>query len=281
MKVLILGHKGRLGHIGKRYLEEIGHKIITLDDKERYDSFFPEKFLDKINTLILYNEIDVIINCIFNRKGKDLIYTNAILPLQLSIRFPEIIKIHPSTDGIFSGNTYNNFNKNFNKKWYKVDDIPDSMDIYGISKILGESVYKYPNTWIIRCSTIGPEKNNNKTDNGLLNWLLSKKGNSVHGYINHLWNGITTLEWMKCTSELIYTIKKEETIEAKSKIIQPGTKEIYSKANILKIINTIWKLNINILETESRTNINRCLEPMWIRESLEKQLQELYDWYYD
>lgn len=276
MKVLILGHKGRLGHIGKRYLEEIGHKIVTLDDKETYDPFFPENFLNKINSLILYNEVDAIINCIFNRKGRNLIYTNAILPIQLSIRFPEIIKIHPSTDGIFSGNIYNNINR----KWYKIDDIPDAMDIYGISKILGESVYKYPNTWIIRCSTIGPEKDNNKKNKGLLNWFLSQKGKTINGFVNHKWNGLTTLEWMKCASELIYMIKEAQTMEAKSKIVQPGTEEIYSKANILKIINNIWKLDINIIETESGSNINRCLEPIWKRESLEKQLQELYDWYY-
>lgn len=291
MRIAILGHKGMLGHVCKRYFSEIGHEVVTID--ERYELSYPDKFFDVIKS----KRPQAIINCIglIKQKSNDplrLLLMNSVFPLQLSIRFPETIIIHPSTDCIFSGN----------KGKYFVDYISDPNDMYGISKALGEIVYKYPYTWILRCSIIGPEltqSNNVDVSNGigLLGWFLSKvrakkryekndekhnRNNSIehviYGYTNHKWNGVTTLEWAKCASELLMKIKNERIC---SKIIQLGTSKIYSKSEILHIIADVWKEDAKIVDKEDTVCVDRSLIPNWERKPLLEQLHELYDWYYD
>lgn len=281
MRILVLGHRGRLGHVGVRYLKEMGHEVLTID--KRYDPSYQDSFFHRIS----YIKPDVIINCIaltgvltdvltdkkddMNSNTSEMMTINVALPLQLSVRFPRSIIIHPSTDGIFSGN----------KGWYNVNDIPDATDIYGISKVLGEMVYKYHNTWIIRCSTIGPEKVSElKNNNGLLEWFLSQNDNILQGYTNHKWNGNTTLEWMKCVHELLTMIKNGKgTVDNVNRIIQPGTKEVYSKAEMLHMFSDVWKKDIKIIDTESTIDIDRSLEPTWERKPLLEQLRELHNWY--
>lgn len=283
MRIAILGHKGMLGHMCKRYFSEIGHDVVTVD--ERYGLSYSAKFFDAVEE----KRPEVIINCIglIKQKSDDplrLLLMNSVFPLQLNIRFPDTVIIHPSTDCIFSGN----------KGKYFVDAIPDPTDIYGASKALGEIIQKYPFTWILRCSIIGPElvnRENNGTNItngvGLLGWFLSsvenkKVGNNkidetIYGFTNHKWNGITTLEWAKCASELLATIKNGRI---HSKIIQPGTSIIYSKFEILRMISDIWGKDVEIVDKEDATCVDRSLVPMCIRKPLLEQLHELYDWYY-
>lgn len=266
MRILVLGHRGCLGYVGERYFKEIGYDVLTTD--ERYDYCNPEHFFDAILTM----RPDVIINCIgltgkgdsINSDASEMIQVNAALPLQISIRFPASIIIHPSTDSVFSGN----------RGWYKVDDLPDVTDVYGISKVLGEAVSKYHNSWVIRCSIIGHEL---KNKNGLLEWFLSQKGDIVRGYTNHKWNGLTTLEYMKCVYELLEMINNGRC--PCTKIIQLGTTEIHSKAEILHMMAKVWKKDVQIMNIESTTSIDRSLEPTWKRRPLLEQLQELHDWY--
>jgi|CXWL01.1.fsa_nt_gi dTDP-4-dehydrorhamnose reductase len=275
MRIAILGHKGMLGHVCKRYFSEIGYEVITID--ERYDVSYPDKFFDTVRI----KRPQAIINCIglIKQKSDDplrLLFMNSVFPLQLSIRFPETIIIHPSTDCVFSGSS--------NKGRYFVDTIPDPADIYGISKALGEIIQKYPYTWILRCSIIGPELVNRT---GLLEWFLSrvenKKNNgdnvdnTIYGFTNHKWNGITTLEWAKCASELLTRVKNGDV---HSKIIQSGTLRIYSKSEILRMIANVWRKDVEIVDKEDTICVDRSLMPMWERKPLLEQLKELYSWYY-
>lgn len=281
MRIAILGHKGMLGHVCKRYFSEIGYEVITIDD--RYDMSYPDKFFDVVRV----KRPEAIINCIglIKQKSDDplrLLLMNSVFPLQLNIRFPDTIIIYPSTDCVFSGNG----GCNDNKRGYFVDTIPDPTDMYGISKVLGEIVYRYPYTWILRCSIIGPELVNRT---GLLGWFLSKSdskknsgdnvGNTIYGYTNHKWNGITTLEWAKCASELLTRVKNGDV---HSKIIQPGTLRVYSKSEILCMICDVWKDDVEIVDKEAAIHVNRSLVPMreWERKPLLEQLKELYSWYY-
>lgn len=283
MRIVVLGHKGMLGHVCVRYFSEIGHEVVTVD--KRYLNSYPDKFFDDVKTV----EPEVIINCIglIKQKSDDadrLLVMNAAFPLELSIRFSskDTIIIHPSTDCIFSGK----------KGKYFVDSIPDPVDMYGVSKTLGETVLRYPLTWILRCSIIGPElvdNNGNNNKVGLLEWFLSKVedkknngsnvDNTIYGFTNHKWNGITTLEWAKCASELLTDIKNGRRY---SNIIQIGTKEVHSKAKILHMIADVWKTNkdTKIVDKESAESVDRSLVPMWVRKPLNEQLIELYDWYY-
>ena len=150
--------------------------------------------------------------------------------------------------------------------------------------------------WILRCSIIGPEKR--KDGFGLLEWFLSQDTN-VDGYTNHIWNGITTLEWAKCTYELLMAIKngerdklmvierdklmviEKDKLMANDKIIQPGTEMVHSKAEILHLLAKIWKKDIKITDIESTKSVDRSLKPTWERKLLSEQLLELHSWYYN
>jgi len=266
MKILILGHNGMLGHVCKKYFLEVGYNILTLKENvEKYNLLNSDKFFTEIETL----NPDVIINCIGLIKQKsdnpsDLLISNSVFPLHLRLKFPNIKIIHPNTDCIFSGETGS----------YKIDDLPSPTDIYGISKALCEIIIKYPNTYIIRCSFIGPELN--KSNFGLLEWFLTQEG-CVNGYIDHKWNGITTLEWAKCASELLMKIKNNEKY---NKLIQPGTKEIYTKADMLHLISDVWNKNVIINNVKSSKSVDRTMTVTLIRKPLLEQLIELKKWYY-
>ena len=79
------------------------------------------------------------------------------------------------------------------KGGYKESDLYDPIDVYGKSKVKGEN--KSMNTMILRCSIIGKEINRSKS---IMNWLLTQKyGATVNGYLDHYWNGVTTLDFAK------------------------------------------------------------------------------------
>ena len=97
--------------------------------------------------------------------------------------------IHISTDGVFASNA-----------GICLEDTPCNCDdLYGQSKRLGETVAS--NFLNIRCSIIGLDPANKK---GLLEWLKSRPaGSEVRGFQNHLWNGVTTLQFAQLCLALI------------------------------------------------------------------------------
>lgn len=69
----------------------------------------------------------------------------------------------------------------------------DALDVYGKTKSLGES--RLPNVNLLRCSIIGPEP---RTHAFLLEWLRRQpKEATVSGYVDHFWNGVTTLTFAR------------------------------------------------------------------------------------
>ena len=133
-----------------------------------------------------------------------------------------------------------------------------------------------PNSLIIRVSIIGPDNYSNK---GLLAWFLNNpSSNTLNGFINHFWNGITTLEWCKRLHEIISDDKLLIKYLNKQ-IVQMGTTKTYSKFEMLNLFNKIFDTDFQINPTESY-DINRCLRPEIETKSLEDQLTELKHFYY-
>ena len=262
--IIILGSNGMLGQMVKRYFSQKGFQITAFDHRFNEDTI--EDYVNKLNVF----ESSIIINCIGRIKQKsdsayDLFLSNALLPLELSRSLkPQHLLIHPSTDCVFDGNTDSHY-LSFQKHSAK--------DIYGISKSLGETaVMSRSNSLVIRVSIIGPDKN---SDKGLLSWFLNNKRNSeLNGYNNHLWNGITTLEWCE---KLLTLLQNESLLNEllKRKLIQLGTDEIYTKYDMLCIFNRLFSKNYTINSCESDTSINRCLKPEIISPALEVQLTRL------
>jgi dTDP-4-dehydrorhamnose reductase len=260
-KIIVLGSKGMLGQMVVSFFSQKGFEISTFNKR-----FNEDTIRDYINELNEF-ENSIVINCVGRIKHKsDLAYdfflSNSLLPLELSrsLKLQHIL-IHPSTDCVFDGNTeypYLSFCRHTAK------------DIYGISKSLGETaVMSRTNSLVIRVSIIGPDKN---SDKGLLSWFLNNNQNSeLNGYNNHLWNGITTLEWC----EKLLTLLQNDSLFNKlleRKLIQLGTDEVYTKYDMLCIFNRLFSKNFTINSFDADTSVNRCLKPDITSPALEVQL---------
>ena len=262
-KIIVLGSKGMLGQMVKLYFTNEKFEVIVFDKRFTENNFI--SYFDELNSF----EDGIVINCIGRIKQKseeafDLLWANSILPLSLarSLKSSHIL-IHPSTDCVFDGLT---------DKPYNFSDFHSASDVYGWSKSLGETaVTNMANSLIVRVSIIGPDSNSNK---GLLSWFLNNpSGTILNGFTNHFWNGITTLEWCKRIHEIIIN---ENTLNQfmKQGLIQLGTKEIYSKYEMLRIFKKVFQKDYEIKPQESQY-INRCLQSLIESKSLEIQLNEL------
>lgn len=142
---------------------------------------------------VLGHGFDVIINCTGVTKA---LATDPISAIQVNSLAPHIMAaaaaangarlIHVSTDCVFSGHGGN----------YGEEDVPDPVDLYGRSKLLGEVTSNGHLT--MRTSFIGPELH---TRHGLLAWFLAQQG-QIRGYARVFWSGFTSLALSRILLEL-------------------------------------------------------------------------------
>ena len=85
--------------------------------------------------------------------------------------------------------------------WKTVNGIRKCRQGGGKSKIGGEAVNL--NKYLLRGSIVGPEAAQGKS---LLNWFLNQSEGKVNGFIDHMWNGITTLNFAKIVHGMIKLI---------------------------------------------------------------------------
>ncbi len=258
MKVLVLGVSGL---IGNNFLKVLSQKT-SLDvfgtvRSESYLNHFKSPLVNKILTGIDLNDYskiidtlgtirpDVVINCIgatkheeLNNNPIDFIRLNALFPHQLAktCTLLNARLIHISTDCVFSGK----------KGLYNENDLPDSYDIYGRSKLLGEVIYG--NALTLRLSTIGHELNSN---NGLLNWFLAQE-NECKGFKNAVFSGLPAVVVAEIIRDLILDKKDLRGI------YHIGATAI-NKYDLLKLIANIYKKEINI-EMDEELVIDRSLD---------------------
>jgi len=200
MRVLVLGANGMLGNAMMRILREkkeldVFGTIRSVGIKTYLANEVSERLVagcdvENHATLVkVFGQIkpDVIINCIALNKqlvdAGDPLFTipiYALLPHRLAglCNLTGARLVHISTDGVFSGE----------KGAYTEKDPSDAMDLYGISKFLGE--VDHSNCLTLRTSIIGHELNKK---NSLVEWLLSQKGN-VRGYTKAIYSGLPTIE---------------------------------------------------------------------------------------
>ncbi len=260
--VFVVGHRGMLGHVVERYFRQRGHEVETTES--RYDGR-PD---DALISAIQASKAPFIVNCLGRIKQKsedftELYRSNTLLPLHLaqSLRSDQFL-IHASSDCVFSGG----------RGRYDVRDKPDPDDLYGTSKMLGEIVVRHPQVSVVRASVIGPERGGNL---GLMAWFLSQSTiRPVNGFTNHIWNGITTLEWARLAEEIILG----GTTPTSRFVTQPGTAPI-SKYALLGVIRDVYATGHDIQPVEADRAIDRSLIPTDERQSIESQLRDLALWY--
>jgi dTDP-4-dehydrorhamnose reductase len=295
--IAILGPTGMLGNMVAKYLNAQGyplilagrnvqkiigigkwtdnHEVVNLNvakyTKDAADDIKNEAVSKKLA------EADYIVNCIGAIKpvvdkstDEEVRAINMAFPTVLAERTGKPF-CQVSTDCIFSGATGG----------YLENDPPSATDRYGISKANGDinladsSVNKNTvKTLILRTSIIGPEIYNKHS---LLEWTIKNKGKKVDGWTNHMWNGITTLQWAKCLQTIIM-----------KKLFEPGLRHLYSpgavsKYELLQIIDKAFKLNLDINPVEAKEPCDRTLKtnyPKFYNQMaipfLHKQINDLY-----
>jgi dTDP-4-dehydrorhamnose reductase len=142
--------------------------------------------LDSVTAAIGDIRPDVLLNCVGlvkqRAESKDAVLaveTNSLLPHRLSLvcSAAGARLIHLSTDCVFSGRGGP----------YTQESVPDPVDLYGRSKLLGETPLGPALT--LRTSIVGRQLTGHTS---LFDWVLSQRGCRVRGFRRALYTGLTT-----------------------------------------------------------------------------------------
>ena len=124
----------------------------------------------------------------------------------------------------------------------------DAKDLYGKSKIVGE--IEGINKSLIRSSIIGPEEGKGFS---LMNWFLKNTQQEVSGYKNHLWNGVTTLNFAKVVEGFILS----NEFNFKTQHLIP--RNTITKANLLEEFKKHFNKDVVINHIDAEEIIDRTL----------------------
>ena len=263
-KILVIGANGMLGKMVALYLDSIKDLVVDITSRNK-NEFVVKHFDDNayifdankqgqnpLEKIINVCDYDYIVNCIGVIKPKinendiqsvtNTIYINSYFPLQIHKLALEndINYFQIGTDCVFSG---------FDGQ-YTEDSFKDAEDLYGKSKIVGE--IEGNNKIVIRSSIIGPEQG---IGSSLMNWFLNSQESVVSGYKNHMWNGVTTLNFAKIIGG---TILSRKVNNYKTHHLMP--KNVISKANLLEQFKIHFNKEIDIEHIDADSVINRTLK---------------------
>ncbi len=242
-KIVILGASGMLGSMVGEYFSGFSSKYevflsfrwedLTLNNSFKFDP------TDK-RTWLNIPEADFYINCIgiikpnMSKNIKRSIFINSVFPHVLTDYFDNVI--HITTDCVFSGKDGN----------YNENSTHDALDDYGKSKSLGEP----EDCMVLRTSIIGPEKHNHVS---LISWVRQQDGKDINGFTNHLWNGITTLQYAKVCEQIIDNALYKEDLYH---VISPNT---LNKFELVSAIANHYGINVNITPVEASVAVDRTM----------------------
>jgi dTDP-4-dehydrorhamnose reductase len=243
MKIFVLGSTGMLGRYVSSYLGK-KYKVINLSRQDVDVADVTEYDLKLAFRLHDFNDGDVVINCIGAIKPTvDLL--GDLNALKINSIFPRVLAnvvnslngklIHPTTDCVYTGQKGN----------YTEQDKHDITDVYGRTKSLGEP----NNCTVIRTSIIGEEVNQGRS---LVEWIKSQNDKTVFGFTNHIWNGVTCLQFAKICDNII--INNSFWI---------GVKHVFSnhvtKYELLQLVIKHYNLNIEVTAKEAGEKCDRTL----------------------
>lgn len=207
-KVLILGASGMLGNTVFRVFASSPGIDAIGSVRAGAPAGFPEDLrkriivgvdvgnADRLAQLFEMTRPSLVINCVglikqLESAGDPLlaISINALLPHRLARLCGAVNArlIHISTDCVFAGT----------RGGYREEDAPDSWDLYGRSKLLGE--VDYPHAVTLRTSIIGHEMN---CAHGLVEWFLSQES-SARGYTRAIFSGLPTVELARVIRDFV------------------------------------------------------------------------------
>ena len=215
-------------------------KFIKFDiEKDSLSSKFKKKNYDVIINFagIIKPYIKVDDGLSINRAIK----INSIFPYDLYNFFKNKKIFQIATDCTYDGSKGN----------YSEESKHNPTDEYGKTKSLGEVFGT--NFFNIRCSIIGREIHGK---NSFLEWVLSQniKKNTINGFANHKWNGLTTDTYAELIKTIIF---KKIKIPNKLHLIP---KDKVSKYVLVKNIIQKFNLdNISLFKSNKQSKCNRDL----------------------
>lgn len=179
---------------------------------------------------------------------------NSSFPQQLAEFSHGVPIIQIGTDCVFSGETGD----------YSENSTRDASDLYGRSKIEGEvNSHNFLN---LRCSVIGTERG---TSFELLEWVRNAEPNAtLSGYLNHYWNGLTTLAF----SRIVVGIIEQNHFFCGTAHIVPS--DFVTKAKLIRLIVEYFdRPDLTVLDSFDSKYVNRTLKTE--NSELNKKIWEL------
>jgi len=259
MKVIILGGTGMLGLAlvrvlggSERLVVSATHRRASQDgagiEWRRFDAASCSD--DDIRRVIadaavVVNAIGVIKPYIDDRdsaKVQRALAINGVFPHRLAqaaaASGARVLQI--ATDCVFSGVTGG----------YTEDSAHDALDAYGKTKSLGE--VHAPRFHNLRVSIIGPEAGRRTS---LLEWVLGQpKDARLKGFVNHLWNGVTTYHFARLC---LGAIESELTLPPVLHVL-PG--DTVTKADLVEQCASAWdRRDLTIDRCDAPQVVNRTL----------------------
>lgn len=258
MKVLVLGASGMLGNAMVRVLgkqpewqvfgtlrSDGGRRYFTSTENDRLISGVDVEQIDFLVKVFSQVRPDVVVNCIGLVKqladAKDPLLAlpiNAMLPHRLE-RLCELAGarlVHMSTDCVFSGQ----------RGRYAETDLPDAIDLYGRSKLLGEVSGNRSIT--LRTSIIGHEL---QSQHALINWFLAQEGRCF-GHRKAIFSGFPTVVLAEIIRDVI--IPRDDLAGVFHVAAEP-----ISKYDLLKLVAETYGKEIEIIPDDSVV-IDRSLD---------------------
>lgn len=247
MKVIVLGVAGMLGNALFKHLSKFNeiklygtmrgrpyNHLRQLSNQIRCDVDVGD--MNSVFDLISSVNPDMVINCVGLIKQRPsaenlelATLVNGLFPHQLAkiTNSLGIRLVHFSTDCVFSGRVGG----------YTEMDMPDTQELYGLTKLLGEVVDGKALT--IRTSIVGHELS---TKHSLLNWFLNEN-ESVSGYKKAFFSGLTTLEVARVIKEIVMP---NENLRG----LYHLSSNPISKYDLLSLINEIYRHNVKIFPSD-------------------------------
>lgn len=238
--IILFGHTGMLGRYVYSYFKNI--RIVEGFRMTKETTFAD---IEKVLQDHGINESTCVINCIGaipqrEKNPMNFYVVNGLFPhlLWAVCQKYRCRMIQPTTDCVFSGNS----------GMYTENDHHDEIGHYGISKSLGE-----PGCTVIRTSIIGEELANKKS---FLEFVKNSSG-AIKGWTNHMWNGITCLEYCKVIEKII----TENLFWSGVRHISSPT--AVSKYELACMIRTTFEVTTTIVEDKGPTRCDKTLTSVY------------------
>jgi dTDP-4-dehydrorhamnose reductase len=126
----------------------------------------------------------------------------------------------------------------------------DALDVYGKTKSLGE--VPMPHVHHLRASIVGPEL---AGFTSLLEWFRHQpRGATLNGFVNHRWNGVTTLQFARIAKALV---RGDARMPGVQHLVPNDT---VSKYDLLMMFRDVFeRQDLTITPTEAAEAIDRTL----------------------